>query len=443
MSRLSRDRARYIRGILRKGPTEAGYAFFRARRRRRNVGDEEPELLASDRLALSPRFEVDADDLERNARVLSAYAAAGETDVGSIQWFVPAFHLVWGGGVNTLLRFADFAARQHGVQNRFCVFDSDDAFAVDRVRSRIGAAFPALAGSAVTPASQQLPECDLAIATAWESIWTLVRFDRARGKLVFVQDWEPDFYPAGSASAMLGQAARLGIPGIVNTPALADVYRAEGNPAVSFVPAVDTERFHPAAQRPPAAGPVTIFFYGRPRTARNAFGLGLAALRRVKRAYGQRVRIVCAGETWSPGQYGAADVLENLGMLDRIERVAELYRSCDIGLVFMLSRHPSYQPLEFMASGMATVTNENDHTGWLLSHERNALLAPPLPALVAEQIGRLIEDPALRERIADAGRETVSGVSWEEQFEAVWKTVCGRRAFEAPTGARRSAAPRG
>lgn len=443
MSRLGRDRARYIRGILRQGPTEAGYAFFRARRRRRNVGDEQPQLLASDRLALSPRFAVAAEDLARNERTLAAYAAAGEHEVRSIQWFVPAFHLVWGGGVNTLLRFADFAARRHGVHNRFSVFDSDEAFAVERVRARIGGAFPALAGSAVTPASEPLGDCDLAIATAWESIWTLVRFGGARGKLVFVQDWEPDFYPAGSASAMLGQAARLGIPGIVNTPALADVYRAEGNPAVSFLPAVDVERFHPPPRPASPSGPVTIFFYGRPRTARNAFGLGLAALREVKRAYGERVRIVCAGESWSPGQYGAADVLENLGLLDRIERVAELYRGCDVGLVFMLSRHPSYQPLEFMASGMAVVTNQNDHTGWLLAHERNALLAPPLPALVAAQIGRLVEDPELRRRLADAGRETVSGVSWEEQFEAVWETVSGRRAFELPTGARRSAAPRG
>ena len=69
----------------------------------------------------------------------------------------------------------------------------------------------------------------------------------------------------------------------------------------------------------------------------------------------------------------------------------------------MLTRHPSYQPLEFMASGMATVSNRNPHTAWLLRHEENALLADPLPALVAEQVARLVEDPGLRERLAAAG----------------------------------------
>ena len=41
-------RSRHIRTTLRRGPTEAGYAFFRARRRRRNLADEEPELRAAD-----------------------------------------------------------------------------------------------------------------------------------------------------------------------------------------------------------------------------------------------------------------------------------------------------------------------------------------------------------------------------------------------------------
>ena len=275
-------------------------------------------------------------------------------------------------------------------------------------------------------------------------------FAGASAKFLFVQDWEPDFYPAGSASAMLTEAARLGIPGIVNTPTLADTYRAHGSPAVSFVPAVDTELFCPWDRDEHTDGPVRIFFYGRPSTARNAFGLGLAALRLVKERHGDAVQIVCAGEDWDPGQFGATDVLENVGQLGSLRAVAELYRSCDVGLVFMLTRHPSYQPLEFMASGVATVTNENRHTAWLLRHEHNALLAGPVPALVAEQVSRLVEDSDLRERVACAGRATVEPVGWEDQLERVWQTVTGRLPYDEPTvvprpptGAPRSAAPRG
>jgi hypothetical protein len=448
--RQLRRRLRYIRGVVRQGPSETAYAYLRARRRKRNVADEELDLLDSDRLALERDFDLEPADLDANAELLRAYSDMEELEVRSIQWFVPSFYLVYAGGIHTILRFADHAARRHGAESRFCVFDSDDPAMARRVAQRIVEAFPALAGSRVTPASAELGACDVAFATAWESIYRLARFRAARAKLVFVQDWEPDFHPAGSMSALMDQAAALGFAGIVNTPALADAWRARGNPAVSFVPAVDTERYHP-----PAGGRenqrVRIFFYGRPKSPRNAFGLGLLSLRRVKQTYGQRVEILSAGEDWSPGQYGMADVLENLGMMEDLDEVAELYRSCDAGLVFMLTKHPSYQPLEFMASGMATVSNVNPATGWLLRHEENALLPRPIPALVAEQLGRLVDDRPLRDRLAAGGLEQVREITWEDQLERAWGALTKRgEPFttepELPgpaTGAPRSAAPRG
>jgi glycosyltransferase involved in cell wall biosynthesis len=196
---------------------------------------------------------------------------------------------------------------------------------------------------------------------------------------------------------------------------------------------------------------VRVFFYGRPTNPRNAFGLGLAALRRLKQTHGERVEIVCAGEDWSPGQYGMADVLENLGMLEDLDAVANLYRTCDIGLVFMFTRHPSYQPMEFMASGMATVSNENPWTAWLLRDGENALLAPPVPSLVAERIGRLVDDRELRKRIGRAGVEQAGRTSWPEQMEGAWRAMTGGGAAfsaepetDAPLrAARRYAAPHG
>jgi glycosyltransferase involved in cell wall biosynthesis len=448
--RLTRKRLRFMSDIAGRGPTEAAYAWLRARRRRRNIADDELQLLESDRLALAGDFDLTPGELEANAAVLRAYAAMDALEVRSIHWFVPSFHLVHAGGIHTVLRFADHAARRHGARSRFTVFDSDDPAMVRRVESRIGAAFPALAGAPVLPASAEPPGCDAAFATAWESIYRLARFRGARAKLVFVQDWEAGFHAAGSMSALLAEAAALGFPGVANTPALADAWRAAGNPAVSFLPAVDTERFHPATGARPD-GPVRVFFYGRPSSPRNAFALGLLALRRLKREYGDRVEIVCAGEDWSPGQYGVADVLDNLGALEDLDSVAELYRSCHVGLVFMLTRHPSYQPLEFMASGTVTVSNSNPYTGWLLRHEHNALLAPPIPALVARELGRLVDDPALRRRIAAEALEGVRRVRWEDQLERAWGALTkGGVAFTtepelggAATGAPRSAAPRG
>jgi O-antigen biosynthesis protein len=450
MRRLDRRRLRYIRDIVRQGPTETGYAYFRARRRRRNIADDELQLLDSDRIALESRLDVTERELEANAGILRGYEEMEALDLRRIHWLVPAFENVHQGGIHTILRFADHARRVHGADSSFSIVDSDDSKSATAIQGRIGAAFPALAGSTVIPASREPAPCDVAFATTWTSIYRLVRFSRTRAKLVFVQDWEPDFQPAGSASALMREAARFGFPGVVNTPALADEWRRAGNPAVSFLPAVDTARFRPPdAPRPKE--PVRIFFYGRPWNSRNAFGLGLMSLRLVKERFGERVQIVSAGEGWSPGQYGAADVLENRGLIEDLDAVAELYRSCHIGLVFMLTKHPSYQPLEFMASGMATVTNENAYTSWLLRHEETALLSRPIPSFVAEQLGRLVEDAELRERLAAAGPSQVREVRWKDQLERIWGALTKRGpAFttepelgEILTAVPRSSAPRG
>jgi O-antigen biosynthesis protein len=437
MNPARRRRLRYIRGIVRQGPTETAYAWLRARRRRRNVADEELALLPSDRAVIEGDFDLDPQELRAHSEALAEQERLAGLEVRRVHWLVPAFQLAYQGGIHTILRFADGFKRLHGAESSFTLFDSDDRAAVDGARRRIGEAFPALAGARVLARSEELPACDVAIASAWESAYRLARMRAARSRYLFVQDWEPDFHPAGSLRAVVEQAGRLGFPGIVNTPALAGAYRDLGNAAVAFTPAIDRGRYRPPAESRPDA-PVRIFFYGRPYNVRNAFALGLETLRRVKREHGDAVEIVSAGEDWSPGQYGVGDVLANAGMLDSLDEVAELYRGCHVGLVFMLTRHPSYQPLEFMASGMATVSNESAWTGWLLRDGENALLAPPVPALVAERIGRLVRDRGLRERIAAGGLETVArGPAWDEQIELVWDALTGA------TAARPSAAPRG
>jgi glycosyltransferase involved in cell wall biosynthesis len=202
------------------------------------------------------------------------------------------------------------------------------------------------------------------------------------------------------------------------------VYRSYGNPAASFVPAVDLERYHPASTARDPDAPLRVFFYGRPKSLRNSFGLGITALAALKESYGDRVDIVCAGENWNPGQFGVAGRIRNLGVLETLDEVAQLYRSCDIGLVFMQTKHPSYQPFEYMASGMATVSNFNPATEWLLRDGENCLLAPPFPTVTAQRLGQLVEDTELRARLVAAGLEEVRRLTWEDQIERVWRAMC-------------------
>jgi glycosyltransferase involved in cell wall biosynthesis len=431
--RFSRVRLQHIWRMSKRGPTEIGYAYFRARRRRRNIADDEPELSESDRLAFSGVFDVDDQALADNQALIQGYRRLDSFAPQTVRWYLPFFHHVYYGGVHTLLRFADQFARRYGVQNHFHCYDVTP-LAVNAMAAKVRAAFPALATGQFSSAAEtgSLPAADAAIATLWSSAYPVLHARHVRAKFYFVQDNEQQFYPAGAASALAEETYRFGFPGIVNTPGLADVYRSYGNPAVSFVPAVDSERYHPP-DGPRPEGPVRVFFYGRPKTARNAFGLGLAALDRLKRNYGDRVEILCAGENWSPSQFGMTGMITNLGVLQSLDEVAALYRSCDIGLVFMHTKHPSYQPFEFMASGMATVSNLNSATEWLLRDGENCLLTPPLPTPTAERLGRLVDDRDLRERIVAAGLQEVGRYRWEDQIDRVWRSICRQDgAFAAP-----------
>ena len=438
-SRFNAERRRYIWTIVKRGPTEIGYAYFRARRRRRNIADDEVLLTESDQLALSGSFDATDAQLEANQRLIDGYLSLDSFEPQSVMWFLPFFHHVYFGGTHTLLRIAEHFARVHGVHTHFHCYDVPDA-RVPEMAAKVRLAFPALGEASFTASTvpvAKLPDCDVAIATLWSSAYPVMQMRNVRAKFYLVQDNEPQFYAAGAASGLAEETYRFGFPGIVNTPGLAEVYASYGNPAASFVPAVDLERYHPPSEPRDPSDPVRVFFYARALSSRNSFGLGIASLARLKRDYGDRVDIVCAGEDWNPGQFGLNGKIRNLGVLGSLDDVAALYRSCDIGLVFMQTKHPSYQPFEFMASGMATVSNINPATTWLLRDGENCLLTPPLPTPTAERLGRLVDDVELRQRISANGLAQVRQIRWEDQIESIWQRVClrdGAETWRHPTG---------
>ncbi|NOZ87309.1 MAG: glycosyltransferase family 4 protein [Deltaproteobacteria bacterium] len=103
--------------------------------------------------------------------------------------------------------------------------------------------------------------------------------------------------------------------------------------------------------------------------------------------------------------------------------MAQLYRTCDIGLVFMFSRHPSYQPLEYMASGCVTVTNVNEANSWLFRDGRNCILAPPTVSGCVDAMRRLIDDNQLRQRIVRGGLSTVARLNWRNVEQKVCRFI--------------------
>lgn len=346
--------------------------------------------------------------------------------VKTANWFVPNFNHLSFGGIYTIFRFIEKFSIE-GVTNRIIIYDHP-SFDVAKLDAQIKQTFPKLINYEIIifdharDEVDSLPESDIAICSFWVSAYLLLKFNKTKRKYYFIQDYEPIFYAGGSTSALAESTYRFGFKGIVNTPGLlAAVNQRHGMEGFSFVPAVDKKIYFP--RQPDVQNKkIKIFFYARPHNPRNAFNLGITIVKDLIKMYGDRIEIVTAGAEWKEVAYGLRGKITNLGLLKSIDEVAELYRSCDIGFVYMLSKHPSYQPFEFMASGMATVTNNNEDNLWFLKDGDNCLVAEPSPASMAEKIGWLIEDEALRERIKKNGLKTVTG-EWDSQLNQIWLEI--------------------
>ena len=100
-----------------------------------------------------------------------------------------------------------------------------------------------------TPADvDDLQPADACIATLWTTAYYALKFRKAPRKFYFIQDYEPSFYRAGSASALVENNYRFGFYGIANTVSLKEVYEREfGAKAAYFSPCVDLSVFHSSA----------------------------------------------------------------------------------------------------------------------------------------------------------------------------------------------------
>lgn len=338
-------------------------------------------------------------------------------------WYLPCFDNPFYGGVMTILRLAESLKRRQGMAQRFLICGSADA---GQMRSMLGKAFPALQDSEVLildsgEAIKAIPPSDYSVATLWTTAYVLLGVKNTGLKFYMMQDFEPAFYPAGSTYAQAELTYRFGFLGICNTQTLKSIYEEEyGGTAVLLQPNVDRNVFfRDPALRDDNATVKRLFYYARPGTPRNGFELAAAALRRVKERFGSHVQILCAGTGWDPAKYGLGDMVESIGMLPYNE-TAELYRSCHVGFVMMMTKHPSYLPFELMACGTTVVTNHNEANTWLLRDGNNCLLSPPTASCLSQTLIFALEHHRELQGIRDTAFEEVQSMpDWDQSLAHV------------------------
>lgn len=374
------------------------------------------------------QWDFNSEDLEKNLELIKA--SPDYLEVKTINWFIPPFEYIYYAGIHTIFRFAAYFAEKKGILNRFILVGPEVLqFDIEKMKESVGKAFPTLIDAPLIIADNEgvlkdISPCDAGIATRWETAYYLLKFNLTKKKFYFIQDYETLFYPAGSSYVLAENTYQFGFYGIANTEGLRKMYVEQyGGNTQGFTPAVDTEMFFPAVSRDTKNTDVyKVFFYARPVKSRNGFELGCVALKKLKELMGDQVQIVTAGSPWDPAYYQLDGIIENLGRL-KYEETAELYRSCDIGLMLMFTRHPSYLPLQLMASGCVVVSNKNPGTEWFYKDKKNCLLSISTASYIAETIQQGLLDRDLRAQIAAIALDEIKGKysDWAGEIEKVYK----------------------
>ena len=372
-------------------------------------------------------YDVSSLELEKNLELMTKFKRNPKLELNQVLWFVPFFDHVYRGGIYTIFRTAQHFSIKEGTKNIF-VINGGKRREVEEMAADLSAAFPKLIFNIIILKDygdeSDLPYSDAAFCTLWTTAYSLVKYNNCKAKFYFNQDFEPIFYPAGSVYGLIEQTYRFGFIGINNTFGVAEAYKKYNNWLTHFTPAVDQNIFYPDTHKNTKNDKMRLVFYGRPNNPRNAFRLGIESLKLVKSYFKDDIEIFSVGSEFNTSTYGLGGVLENLGLLPTIKDVAELYRSCDVGLVFMFTPHPSYQPFEYMASGCATVTNINEGNMWLLRDKENVLLTEPTVTSVANNIIHLLENETFRNSIIKNGLETVSNLkNWENELDSLYSFV--------------------
>jgi GT2 family glycosyltransferase/glycosyltransferase involved in cell wall biosynthesis len=253
-----------------------------------------------------------------------------------------------------------------------------------------------------------VPTCDVAIATLWSTAVyarKLVDAGRAKTAFHFLQDFEPWFYDTAEERAKVFATYPLVEHRIATSHWLRDLVRQHGYDATVIPLSFDALRFY---RRPaPSSDRIRIIAMGRPETPRRGFQDVMATFGLVHQRR-PNVDFALFG-TKSLAQYGDLGFpYVDLGIIHDRKELCHRYSQSDIFLDASRFQAFGLPALEAMACQVACVLTDVGGVHEYARHQENSLLVPPGdPQASADAIVRLIDDAPLRNRLATTGRETI------------------------------------
>ena len=343
------------------------------------------------------------------------------------------------GGVGTALIFATLLANKVGANLRIITrTERPQAENVEHILSVYGLALTGEVQFLFAPPWEGKQEIDFSadevfLTTSWWTTSATLASVPANSIVYLLQEDERMFYPFGDdrlrCDAML---QNRDIRFVINTQLLFDHFVSEGFSNIRdhgswFEPSFPTQVFYPRQVQ--IKTKYMFFFYARPNNLRNLFYLGMEV---IDAAIARKILDPAEWEFILAGKDIPDVVFEGGVTPTKCENMswsqyADLVGAIDLGLSLMYTPHPSYPPLDLVASGAVVVTNRFGNKQSLHSYSANLICVDAEKEALLNAIGQGVGLAKDRSRREQNFHTNGLGKTWSQSFAKIIQDLSGER----------------
>lgn len=255
---------------------------------------------------------------------------------------------------------------------------------------------------------------DVVFATDCWTAYPVRSMSKFKKRCYFIQDYEPMFHAMGENYLIAQQTYNFGFTAITAGAWLKKKAEDHGMTAYDFPLCADTSVYSVnKTDKFRVKDKINIAFYSRSYTPRRAVKLGLAGLAELAKTH-QDIHVHCFGQDDLPA--GPEFPYTNHGILSP-EELAELYNSCDIGMVFSATNY-SLIPLEMMGCGLPIVEMDVESTRYVFN-ENVVTFAQPNVVSIASACSELIDNETKRNQQVASGLDFLKNISWKKAADNI------------------------
>jgi O-antigen biosynthesis protein len=316
-----------------------------------------------------------------------------------------------GGGHQNIFRFISLLDKL-GHKNNIYLYSTFDDTTVEQAKENVKS-YSTAKNLTFKKYNGSMAASDVVFATGWETAYPVFNDASKAHKMYFVQDFEPYFYPMGTAYIFAENTYKFGFHGITAGGWLDKKLSTEyGMICDHYDFGADKNNYQFTNHKKRKE----VFFYARPVTERRGFDLGIMALE----IFHERMpeyTINLAG--WDVSEWDVPFPYVNYGAM-KLDELSDLYNKCATALVISLT-NMSLLPLELLATGVIPVVNEGDNNRLVSDNKYIAYTESSPEALAQKMVDIVSKDdlPAYAKKASDS----VSSDGWDEAGVKFMKVI--------------------